>query len=399
MTSSNQYTRAGEVDIPRASTLLALAFGGEDQDCGIWLRASGLDNLRLWRDHQGCVNGTVLRIEMAQYFGGRSVPMVGIAGVSVAPETRGEGVATEMMKACVRELHAEGWPISALYPSTQPLYRKVGYEQVSHRFMISVPIGRLSTNISHIKGWTVRPLDDREFGAVQKIYGQFASAWPGMLDRSEYCWTRLRKWRGQEYRGFGAFSPGGELCGYLYMAQTRKPETGRFDVAISDIGWIDQDAARRLLMFIADFTTMGDDCVFQGGVSHPLCNYIHHNIYQMRLRDPWMLRIIDVRKAIESRGYSQGLDLCSTIKVVDDIVPQNCRVWQIRIADGKGRAVQTGEVGAVCEIDICTFAQIWSGYLSVQQAVALERVNGDPAQLFQLAPAFAGPTPWMTDFF
>lgn len=399
MTSSNQYTRAGEVDIPRVSTLLALAFGGEDQDCGIWLRASGLDNLRLWRDSHGSVNGTVLRIEMAQYFGGTSVPMVGIAGVSVAPETRGEGVATEMMKACVRELHAEGWPISALYPSTQPLYRKVGYEQVSHRFMISVPIGRLSTNISHVKGWTVRPLDERDFVLVQKIYGQFASAWPGMLDRSEYCWTRLRKWRGVEYRGFGAYSPSGELCGYLYMSQTRKPESGRFDVSVSDIGWMEPDAARRLLMFIADFTTMGDDCVLQGGASHPLCNYIHHNIYQMRLRDPWMLRITDVKKAIEARGYSRAVNVSTSINVVDDVVPPNSGTWEIHIGAGKGRAAHSTQNTAVSEIDICTLAQIWSGYLSVEQAIAMKFVSGDPANLLQLAPAFAGPTPWMTDFF
>ena len=192
MSHEFHYGRAGEVDIPRVATLLALAFGGEDQDCALWLRASGLDNLRVHRDRSGGPTGTVLRIDMAQYFGGVSVPMVGIAGVSVAPETRGEGVATEMMKACVRELHAQEWPISALYPSTQPLYRKVGYEQVSHRFVISIPIGRLSTNISHVKGWTVRPLDDRDFAAVQGIYRQFASVWSGMLDRSDYCWTRLR---------------------------------------------------------------------------------------------------------------------------------------------------------------------------------------------------------------
>ena len=399
MTSSTQYTRAGEVDIPRASTLLALAFGGEDQDCSVWLRASGLDNLRVWRDLQGCVSGTVLRIDMAQYFGGTSVPMVGIAGVSVAPETRGEGVATEMMKACVRELHEEGWPISALYPSTQSLYRKVGYEQVSHRFVISIPIGRLGTNISHIKGWTIRPLDDRDFPHVQKIYGQFASVWPGMLDRSEYCWTRLRRWRGVEYRGFGAISPTGELCGYLYMSQTRKPETGRFDINVSDIAWIDPNAARRLLMFVADFTTMGDDCVFQGGASHPLCNYIHHNVYRMRLRDPWMLRITDVKKAIEARAYSAAIQLTATIKIKDDVVPQNSGTWELSFAQCKGYARRVEATGSVSEIDICTLAQIWSGYMSVEQAIALKSVDGDPRNLLQLAPAFAGPTPWMTDFF
>ena len=399
MSTNYQYTRAGEVDIPRASTLLALAFGGEDQECATWLRGSGSDNLRLMRSDQGCVDGTVLRIEMGQYFGGVSVPMLGIAAVCAAPEVRGGGVATDMMKACIRELHAEGWPISALYPSTQPLYRKVGYEQIAHRYMFSIPIGRLSQNISQVKGWTVRPLDERETARIQSVYREFAAPWAGMIDRSEYCWTRVRRWRGQEYRGFGAYSPNGEMCGYLYMSQTRKPETGRFDVALSDIAWTVPDAARRLLMFIADFTTMGDDCVLQGGASHPLFQYIHHNIYQMRLRDPWMLRITHVEKAIAARRYSAALNISATIRIVDDVVPENGGAWKITIGDGKGRAARAAGSDTGSEIDIRALVQIWSGYLSVEQAIALRLVAGDPGELLRLGPAFAGPTPWMTDFF
>ena len=48
--------------------------------------------------------------DFAQWFGGRAVPMGGIAAVAVVPEARGGGIAAEMMTACLRDLRDAGLP-------------------------------------------------------------------------------------------------------------------------------------------------------------------------------------------------------------------------------------------------------------------------------------------------
>jgi len=68
-------------------------------------------------------------IPMGQWWGSQRVPMTGIAGVGVTPEYRGTGVAIALVQDTVKELHRQGVPLSVLYPATQHLYRKAGYEQ------------------------------------------------------------------------------------------------------------------------------------------------------------------------------------------------------------------------------------------------------------------------------
>jgi predicted N-acetyltransferase YhbS len=68
--------------------------------------------------------GTATFHDMRQWWCGRAVPMAGVAGVMVAPEDRGRGVARRLIAALLDEVSARGYPLSALYPATMPLYRR-----------------------------------------------------------------------------------------------------------------------------------------------------------------------------------------------------------------------------------------------------------------------------------
>ena len=69
---------------------------------------------------------------MRQWWCGRAVPMAGVASVKVAPEDRGRGLARRLMTALLDEIAARGYPLSALYPATMPLYRSLGWELGRH---------------------------------------------------------------------------------------------------------------------------------------------------------------------------------------------------------------------------------------------------------------------------
>ena len=56
------------------------------------------------------------------------MPMAGIAGVVVSPEYRGRGVGTGLMSATAVRGRELGFPVSALYPATVPVYRRTGWE-------------------------------------------------------------------------------------------------------------------------------------------------------------------------------------------------------------------------------------------------------------------------------
>src|ERR1043166_2690224 len=89
------YGPMTEADLPAAVRMIVHAFAGTEEGTRDWLRAAGMKSVRVVREHgkPGAAAGCLLRIPMGQYFGGRSVSMLGIAGVAVAPEARGRGLA------------------------------------------------------------------------------------------------------------------------------------------------------------------------------------------------------------------------------------------------------------------------------------------------------------------
>jgi len=390
------YTPATDADIPAVAGLLHHAFAGPRDKCEEVIKAAGVSQLRVIRPAPGAAPSACLwRIAMAQYFGGRSVRMDGIAGVAVAPGERGVGLGREIMRACVREMAAQGVPISTLYPATQTLYRQVGYEQAGYRCEITIPIDALQGGRREL---AVRPLTDADAGLIRACYGPWAAAYDGMVDRGDYIWSRIRRNRDHEYEPFGAFNAGGGLEGYLFLNQTRKPETGRFDAALSDIAWATPAAGQTLLRFLADLGTMGENLTLFGGPGHPLIMLMDGVRYQVRRKDYWMTRILRVKEALEARGYAASTRATVCFEIEDDLVAENTGGWTLRVEAGLGR-VERGTTGETLRLHARALAALYCGWVTPRQAAAVGWVQGSPAALHAAEGVFNAGTPWMSDMF
>jgi predicted acetyltransferase len=381
-----------ERDIPALARMLNLAFTMPLDRIDAWLRLGGIENVRVLRDGTEPV-ATLMRIPMGQFFGGRSVPMMGVAAVAVAPEARGRGLARRLMQDAVAEMHDEGCPISCLYPSTQTLYRQIGYEQAGHRFLTHIPLATIDVRE---RAPSVVALDESHEHAVEACYTAFAATQDGWLDRSRLGWAGVRERRGERYHGFGV-ERDGRLDGYLYLAQRVKPETGRHDLVLSDLAFLSAAAGRRLLGFLADFATIGDDAVVAGGPHHPLVWLLGQQRYEMRFKNYWMVRLIDVRKALEARGYSPTVSTQVSLELSDDLLAGNRGRILLTIEGGHASA-KPGGSGEV-RIDVSALAALWTGFATPKQLVVVGAIDGPDEALAHLAAAFAGGTPAMNDMF
>src|SRR5688500_12334263 len=101
-------------DVPAMGRIMGHAFAFSPEDFPAWHEQAGPGNFRVVRDGAGTILGNLVLIPMGQFFGGRSVPMTGVAGVGVATEARGRGVATVLMREAMREIRDSGVPISTL---------------------------------------------------------------------------------------------------------------------------------------------------------------------------------------------------------------------------------------------------------------------------------------------
>src|SRR6185503_15451173 len=131
------------------------------------------------------VVGGLLLVPMGQWFGGKTVPLVGIAGVAIAPEERGRGVAKALMQSALREVAAQGGVLSGLYPATRTLYRSVGYELSGTRYAITLQPKGISVS-DHSP--PIRPLTEADYPEIERAYAEVARENDGYLARGPYIW-------------------------------------------------------------------------------------------------------------------------------------------------------------------------------------------------------------------
>jgi predicted acetyltransferase len=157
------------------------------------------------------------------------------------------------------------------------------------------------------------------------------------------------------------------------------------------------DAGRRLLAFLAQHQSMCGEMVITRGPNDPFISLLREQSATIEVRGVWMLRIVDVRKGLERRGYLPGLSGEVHLEIEDDVVPQNEGRWILRVEDGEAR-VEPGGRGEL-RMHVRGLASLYSGYRSAEQAMVMGLAEGDAEAARAATALFAGPSPWMVEIF
>jgi predicted acetyltransferase len=379
-------------ELPAVGALLAWCFGFPAADAEPWLRRAGLENVNV-RRRGGVIEASALTVPMGQYFGGKSVPMVGIAGVGTSAEARGTGAALAIMTRVLREQRAKGFAISTLYPATLGLYRKVGYERAGARFEARVPLSAIAIQD---RALSLRAMTPEDGPAVEACYRAKASGVNGFVDRGPYVWQRTREPRGAHLsRGF-VVGEGAHVEGYAYVHE-KIDASLHFALHASDLVATTRRAYRRLLTFAADHGTIGNDLVWSAAPSDPSVQLLPRVGYDARVYPVWMLRVLDVASALTSRGWPEHVAIDVDLEVTDDVIADNAGRFTLHLAAGRAEVARGGK-GSV-KLDVRALAALYTGWQDPRTLSALGELEARTADLSALTSAFAGPSPWMPDFF
>lgn len=363
----------------------------------------GEKNYRIVRSGKEIAGGCAL-LPMGQFFGGRSVPMMGVAAVGIAPEHRGQRTATMLMQAVLKEMRAKRWPLSGLYPATLSLYRRAGYEQAGVRYEIRIP-AKTMIFPSHWRtnDLQVQRITPKNHAAIEELYRVRAASTAGNLDRSPFIWHRVRSPRGQTAQGFMAVNPATRKPeGYTYYVQKECVEAP-YSLHATDLVATTPAAGQRLLSLLADHRSMTHEIIFHGTPDDPIIKLLPERNYSAKLLDHWMLRIVDVKAALIARGYASCVKAQVHFEVTDGLLKQNSGRYVLTVEDGAAR-VEKGGRGDI-QIDIRGLAALYSGHASPNELLAIgliapmSRTRKSNEQMELAAAVFAGPAPWMGDMF
>lgn len=358
-----------------------------------WLAKVDKEELRVVR-RGGKVVGGLRLVPAGQWFGGRSVKQTGIGAVGIEPAERATGLGAELMRRTLEEIHAQGAPTSTLYPATQTLYRRVGYELAG-----TWTVFRLHSNqVEHRD----RTLDIELVGPsaipeLRDVYTARARATAGQLDRSERFWSEqiFGEWRGRPHAY--VVRRDGRAEGYCVFSQATPSDGGSYDLVMRDLVALTPAAADRLWTFFADHRSFAGDVRWVGAANDPVFFRFREPAWKVKDSWSWMTRIVDVRGALGARGYPAASSAEIHLQVRDDVLPWNDGRFVLSVADGSG-TVRKGGKGRL-RIDVRGLASLFTGFASAHELRATGLVEGAERDLALADGLFGGPAPWLADFY
>lgn len=356
-----------------------------------WIEHLGAEHFVLARIN-GRVIGGLGQIPMGQWFGGHTVPTLGLGAVVVAPEARSRGVASRLLRESLDIAARQGFSLSALYPSTHTVYRKAGYEQGGLAIRYRVPLHAIPSGKAPL---TIRRLDEGGTKLMAELYAEQARRTAGNLDRSPFRW--YEQFAGGEVLNRYVVERDGVAGGYLVYHQQLGSETLDREIVIRDVVALASDARRSILALLAGHRAATRFIVLDGAPADPLLVQLPNQDYVVTAYEQWLIRLVDVPAALRARGYAPEVTAKVHLDVQDDVRPANNGRFVLSLAHGQ-MAVEKGGEGRI-RIDVRGLASIYTGYRSPFELLSSGYICGDDDGLGQLAAMFAGPTPWMSDHF
>ena len=253
----------------------------------------------------GAPAGAAMLHDMRQYWLGLPVGMGGVASVKVAPEHRGRGIGRTLMTELLNLIAERGYPLSALYPATMPIYRSLGWELAGGRHQFSVPARSLRGLVEPDKAarggepaTRMSPSAGPGPRTSRRSSGSSADSHLAARDAGPLTWDEgpAAQWLGRpdlySYLagddGFAAYRwAGGDL--WVERVHARTPET-----------------LRALWSVIASHSSTTEHVSGRTGPDDPFWWLTRERDATITSRSMWMLRVVDAAGGDRRQGLPAG---------------------------------------------------------------------------------------------
>ena len=326
---------------------------------------------------------------MRQWWHGRSMPMAGVAGVKVAPEARGLGIGTAIMTRMLGEVAERGYPVSALYPATAPLYRSFGWEIAGGQYETVLPTRSLAALLRPDESV---PPGQSEPAAPRRAAPDDASAVIdviGLVHASlRHCGPNTREpWECRDWLD----DPGN----FAYLAAdgflSYRWARGGEEIAVEQFVAASAATARAFWQILASHGTIASRlraCLAPDDPVHWLTREPDARTHRT---GSWMLRIVDAPAAIAARGFPATVTVSVPLEISDAARPANAGRWRLEVAGGHGNLQAAGDDAArPLRLGARGLAALFAGAGTGALRLAGLAAGGDPATDEALDAAFAG---------
>ncbi|MFI0794734.1 enhanced intracellular survival protein Eis [Micromonospora rubida] len=337
-------------------------------------------------DPTGRLLGKAVDLHHDQWWTGRTVTAADIAGVAVAPEARGQGVARALLTHLLRGARERGAAISALFPTTTAPYRACGWEVAGALRSIDLPTAALPRHrpAPHL---TVRAGSPADLPAVADLYQRVARHRRGLLTRRGPLFDHLEPGDTLPADGLTLVEHNGHLVGYAHWDRGRGYGPDAV-LTVHDIHATTADAARELVGVLASWHSVTPTLRITLLDGDALTTSLPIETAREHHRDTWMHRPVDITRAVNQRGWPTHAHGTVDFTLRDDLADWNTGAWQLHVANGAAE-LHPSTTDPDLHLTVRGFALLYAGAATAEtltQAGLLQHTSSaDPRALNLLA--------------
>ena len=305
----------------------------------------------------GAAAGAAMIHDLRQWWLGREVPCAGVASVKVAPEYRGGGIGRRLMTALLDETAERGYPLSALYPATMPIYRALGWELAGGKYVATGSARSLRALVAAdpaavagfgpggaagagVGGAAGRDAEVRRAGPddAAEIIALIGRAHRSARDAGPLTWDEgpTRQWLSRpDLYSYRAGDDG--------FAAYRWDGSGHENLIVERVHATRPESLRALWAVIGSHSSVARTVTALTAPNDPFWWLTTERDATISKRSMWMLRVVDGPAAIAARGFPPAVSVSVPLIVADHARPANSGRWQLTVADGKGALDPDGD--------------------------------------------------------
>lgn len=315
------------------------------------------------------------------YYCGSVFPAVGIGGVSTLPQYRRSGCIRAIFDEIFRLVPERGWVTSYLYPFSHTYYRQFGYERMTMRRTMKVPINDLSVAERNTDG-ELYTGSDSQLQTITEIYNEFASRFNAMYRRTA----------SDHYRDLYSPDPFKSRKS-TYIWKGRAYATVNIDegeLKVGELAYTDPEALRGIIGFLRIFEGQVGAIRFRDlpEISEVDCIFRHYSNYDYGIGNWGMGRILQVKPLLEANSYPNRSGHFSL--KVNDTLEWNRGIFDVEYADGKAEVSlrKDGRFDIEAEIPALTLIMMGSDAYTPETAAYLPGITqtGDTTDFFEAFP-------------
>jgi predicted acetyltransferase len=107
--------------------------------------------------------------------------------------------------------------------------------------------------------------------------------------------------------------------------------------------------------------------------------------------------VVDVQKALEKRGYPEGIQGELHLEVRDDLIAENNGKFILSVTNGRGEVTKGGK--GELQLDIRGLAPLYTNLFAPSALQVMGQLEGTETAISTATQIFTGSSPWMPDFF